>query len=339
MKWAFTKAQRSFSEFQKAWDDINRSRGNHILLDSRFVAPMLKHFGDENVVLAVHNDPSPKAMALLVKNRAGSWSTFQPSQSPLGLIVFGFADHRHEALLHLMRAVPGFALMLGVLQQDPLYTPFPDMSREENVEVLPYIDIPRLQIAGSFEEYWEQRSKNLKHNLDRQSRRLQEQGRRLELIVERDPARMAECIRAYGQLESAGWKAEGGTAIAEDNAQGKFYKDILEDFSSTGEAVVFQLVLDGRVVATDLCLTRAGMLVVLKTTYDESVEKLSPALLMRREIVSVVYRGGDTNVIEFYGKVRNWHMQWTVETRNMFHLNLFRNVPVARTRKILQRWR
>jgi hypothetical protein len=159
------------------------------------------------------------------------------------------------------------------------------------------------------------------------------------LIAESDPARVADCIREYGRLESAGWKAEGGTAVAADNAQGEFYRQVLEDFCSTREGIIFQLLLDGKIVASDLCLIRDGMLVVLKTAYDESVEKLSPALLMRRAILSEVYGARNVKVIEFYGKVRNWHTQWTSETRNMFHVNVFRSASIARTRKFIERWR
>ena len=339
MKWKFSNALSSFEEFRTDWDAINRARDNHILLDSRFVSPLLRHFGDENVKLAVQRENSTHAMALLVKQGMGSWSTFQPSQSPLGLIMFGFKDDQHEGLFDLMRAVPGYPLVFGVLQQDPLYSSFPPASNHSKVEILHYIDIPRLQISGTFEEYWDQRSKNLKHNLERQSRRIKEQGRRVELIAESNPSRVAECIREYGRLESAGWKAKGGTAVAEDNAQGKFYREVLEDFCSTREAVVFQLLLDGKIVASDLCLIRNGMLVVLKTAYDETVEKLSPALLMRRAILNEVYGARNVQVIEFYGKVRSWHTQWTAETRNMFHLNLFRSASIARTRKIFERWR
>src|SRR6476660_3917924 len=120
MKWKFSNALSSFEEFRTDWDAINRSRDNHILLDSRFVSPLLKHFGDENVKLAVQRENSTHAMALLVKQGMGSWSTFQPSQSPLGLIMFGFKDDQHEGLFDLMRAVPGYPLVFGVLQQDPL---------------------------------------------------------------------------------------------------------------------------------------------------------------------------------------------------------------------------
>jgi CelD/BcsL family acetyltransferase involved in cellulose biosynthesis len=339
MNWVFVNALTSFEEFQKDWDAINRSRDNHILLDSRFVVPLLRHFGDKNITLAVHNENSTSAMALLVKQGVASWSTFQPSQSPLGLINFSFKDDQHQYLFDLMRAVPGYALIFGVLQQDPLYSSFPGTSNDSKVEILHYIDIPRLQLLGTFEEYWEQRGKNLKHNLERQNRRIKEAGKTVELIAESDPSRVADCVREYGRLESAGWKAQGGTAISEDNAQGRFYRDILEDFCSTGEAVIFQLRLDGKVVATDLCLLRNGMIVILKTTYDETVERLSPALLMRRAILSELYRTRNIKVIEFYGKVRNWHTQWTSETRDMFHVNVFRNSSVAGMRNIYKRLR
>src|SRR5262249_19454992 len=105
MKWTFANALTSFDQYRAGWDAINRSRDNHILLDSRFVAPLLKHFGDNNVKLAVHQENSTSAMALLVRQGMGSWSTFQPSQSPLGLIMFGFKDERHQSLFDLMRAV------------------------------------------------------------------------------------------------------------------------------------------------------------------------------------------------------------------------------------------
>jgi len=242
-------------------------------------------------------------------------------------------------LRDLMRALPGYPLILGVSQQDPLYSSFPNTSNGANVEILHYIDTPWLRISGTFPEYWDQRGKNLKHNLDRQGRRIKEQGRRLELVAAREPSCMADCLREYSRLESAGWKGKEGTAVDENNVQGKFYRDIFEDFCTTKEAVIFQLLLDGKIVASDLCLIRGGMLVVLKTAYDESTDRLSPSLLMRREILKQFYSDRNIEVVEFYGKLRPWHTQWTAETRKMFHLNVFRNGPVARTRKFLERWR
>lgn len=45
-----------------------------------------------------------------------------------------------------------------------------------------------------------------------------------------DPAGVAAALADYGALESAGWKAGTGTAIHPDNAQGRFYRRMLEAF-------------------------------------------------------------------------------------------------------------
>jgi Acetyltransferase (GNAT) domain len=339
MKWNFYNAIEHFGEFRSDWDALNQTQNkNHILLDSRFVAALTKHFGSPETVLAVSSEGPKKGLALLERNGAGSWATFQPSQSPLGLILLSDKDDRCELLFGLMRALPGYTVLLSVLQQDPPYSPFTQGSEGSNIEILPYMDTPRMQISGTFEDYWGQRSKNLRHNLDRQTRRAKEQGICFELIANTHPEEMADSIREYGRIESAGWKSEGGTAIHESNAQGKFFTDIFEDFARTQEAVVYQLRLNGKVVATDLCLRRDGMLVVLKTTYDETVEKFSPALLMRREITREVFADGEINVVEFYGRLREWHKQWMTDARTMFHINAFRNLYVVHTRRLLKRF-
>jgi len=146
-------------------------------------------------------------------------------------------------------------------------------------------------------------------------------------------------VREFGLLESKGWKGQEGTAIEENNLQGQFYREVLEAFCATGEGLVYQLALDGKVVASDLCLARGGMLVVLKTAYDETIEKVSPALLMRQDILQVLFEEKMIRVVEFYGKVLDWHLKWTDQVRGMYHVNLYRNTLVARLRGLVKRFR
>ena len=81
------------------------------------------------------------------------------------------------------------------------------------------------------------------------------------------------------------------------------------------------------------------MLVVLKTTYDEKIEKLSLALLMRREIIRQLYGTHDARTVEFYGRLLPWHTQWMTDARPMFHINVFRNIYLVRTRTLLNQFR
>jgi len=322
-------------EASREWDSLNLGRSNHLLLDSRFVGPLLRHFGGSEVILGISQESRKPGMALLVKKHLGIWETFQPSQAPMGLVIFGYQDDTGEGLLELTRALPGLPLELAVLQQDPCHTPFPRGLSIPQVQYVDYIHTARLPVNGTFEDYWKTRGTNLRHNLARRRRRMAEQKFDLELKACREPEGVAECIRDYGRLESYGWKGKDGTAVSEDNAQGAFYREVFEAFCESGEGVIYQWRLNGKVAATDLCLERAGMMIVLKTAYDEEMSAQSPALMMREEILQRVFAERSVRVVEFYGRVMDWHTKWCDDVRTMYHVNCFREPWIAQMRNFL----
>ncbi len=69
---------------------------------------------------------------------------------------------------------------------------------------------------------------------------------------------MAAAVEEYGRLETAGWKSGGGTAIAPDNIQGRFYRAMLERFAARGAARVFRYRLGDKTVAVDTASNRAA---------------------------------------------------------------------------------
>jgi hypothetical protein len=323
MAWKFKPAKENFEGTRKDWDALNQARSNHLLLDSKFVSPLLRHFGPGDVTLGFNEGNGKPGMTLLERKRVGIWETFQPSQAPMGLIVFGYQDETGEGLLDLARALPGIPLELAVLQQDPSHTSLPPTQTLPNIERVDYISTPYLPIAGTFEDYWKARGTNLRHNLARRHRRMTEQKISMELKVRRAPEEVAECIREYGRLESKGWKGKDGTAIHESNAQGRFYQEMLENFCAAGEGVIYQWCLDDKVAASDLCLVRDGTMIVLKTAYDEELNQHSPALMMREEIMRQLHEQGAVKVVEFYGRVMEWHTKWCNDVRTMYHVNCF----------------
>jgi GNAT acetyltransferase-like protein len=328
----------AFAEYRALWDRTNGLQDDHPLLDSGFVSLLLKHFGSGATRLAVSTDAPGATLALVQPSGLGTWQTFQPSQAPVGLLVFPSrlgADLRMRELLHQL---PGYAIVLSVLQQDPDFTSLAAEEGQPHVERLDYIQTARLTPSGSFDDYWASRGKNLTHNLSRQRRRLAKQGATLELVSDRDPATVAEAIGEYGRLESLSWKAEHGTAVSPDNPQGLFYRDILEYFCARGEGVIYRLLLDGKTVACDLCIERDGMLVILKTTYDERVSGFSLGLLLHESMFRRVFDEGRIRDIEFYGRVRDWHTKWTDETRRMYHLTLYRHAWMSRARRLIRAW-
>jgi hypothetical protein len=157
------------------------------------------------------------------------------------------------------------------------------------------------------------------------------------LQATRDVAGVLDAIADYGRLEGAGWKARGGSAVSLDNAQGRFYRDMLEGFCRRGAGCIYRYWLGDRLAAMDLCIEHGDTVVVLKTAYDESLpSSLSPALLMREEACRALFAEGRFARIEFYGKVMEWHTRWTDEVRTLYHVNHYRWPALRRLHTLLQ---
>jgi len=339
MSWEFLPAKTHFDSYRNLWDSLNRRQGDHVLLDSDFVSALLRHFGSDGVRIAVNQNSKRLAMALLVSTRWGLWETFQPSQAPIGLIVLGYRDEAMSGLQELTRALPGYALQLAVLQQDPEFSAFPATREHASVEFVNYIRTGSLTLEGDFERYWESRSDDIKKNNTRRRRKLVEQGQLLEFVAHTDRDSVADCIREYGRLESQGWKGQQGTAITADNAQGCFYRDVMETFCGRGEGVIFELRLNNKPIASEIWIGRNGMRVNLKTTYDESLKQVSPGFLMKESLIRWAFSENGWQRLEFYGRVMDWHLKWIDGTRTLYHVNCYRNPWILRARKAVGRFR
>jgi hypothetical protein len=312
-----------FRKLAPTWDALNQQTSNLPFLDSLFIAPLLDVFGKGNEVIALCRSGTELVAAAIVhKVGAGRWETFQPSQLPLGPLLMRPGLDLEALGSTLLTALPGINVSLGLTQLDPLYLARPD--NQGTSETLDYIDTAWVEVTGSFDDYWNARGKNLRQNMRKQRNRLAKEGAETKLETIREAAEIDQVIRDYGTLEAASWKADTGTAITADNDQGRFYATMLKAFCDAGRGVAYRYRLNGQVVAVDLCIEAADMLVILKTTYDASDKSLSPAFLMREEQFAQLWAEGRTKRIEFYGKVMEWHTRWTEQARTLYHATLFR---------------
>lgn len=313
----------TFERHRGIWDELNARSVASPVLDSRFITPLLAHFGTGRETLAHYRSrEGTQAMTILQRPRAGLWTTIQPSQAPLGAWVSDNPTHTSTLALELLNTLPGVPLVLGITQQDPDITVRP--ADTPRARTLDYVRTARITVAGTFGDYWAARGKNLRQNLKRQRNRLSRAGIATRLDVINEPGLIPPAVAEYGRIESSGWKIATGTAIHPENAQGRFYSDMLTDFAQTGSSLIFRYYYNDQVVAMDLCIVGGGALVILKTTYDESQTTTSPAMLMRQESFNHIFERGDIRTIEFYGKVMDWHTKWSSEHRTLYHLNFYR---------------
>ena len=306
------------------WDRLNAERGDLPFLSHRALARALDVFGDGKERLLVGQSGGTSAVMLLLSNVGKlGWQTFQPSQVPLGAWVAEAGLRLEDIARSVMHGPLKLCLTLSVTQIDPRWTLRGEdaaNNRHDN-----YIDTAWVDIVGTFDDYWAARGKNLRQNMRKQRNKLQAESVAVEMRVTRDPAEMPAAIARYGELERSGWKAQHGTAIATDNDQGKFYTGLLSDAAKAGEAVVYEYRFNGKTVASNLCLLRAGTLVILKTTYDESIQNYSPAFLLNQDLIQTLFEQQDVRRLEYYGRVMEWHTRWTDKQRTLYHLTTFRH--------------
>ena len=311
------------SDLAAAWDRLNAAQRNLPFMASAVLAAALESFGngDERLLVGRVCDRIV-AMLILVPRGPWRWETFQPSQLPLGALVAEPSLSLPALASNLLRRCPGFPLALTLTQLDPWL--MPRAVESPTAVSADYIETGWIELEGSFESYWAARGKNLRQNMKKQRAKLADDGIRSEMRVLTDPTDMAAAIERYGALESVGWKAAGGTAIRADNAQGRFYRAAFEAAARRGEAVVFEGLFNDRTVAMNLCLQRDSTLVVLKTTYDESIRNYSPAFLLNQDAVEALFNGGKIRRVEYYGRLMDWHTKWTDNRRTLYHLSGYR---------------
>jgi CelD/BcsL family acetyltransferase involved in cellulose biosynthesis len=338
MNWTLYAAAEpaAFAAFADRWRRLHAASAASPMLDWDFVAPLLAEFGAGGELLACcESGGQVLAMTILAPAGRGAWATFQPAQAPLGLWLQQREQALEPLLRGLVRALPGLPLLLGLTQMDPFLMPRP--ADGGSIRTLNYIDTAHVAVDGAFDVYWEARGKNLRSNLKKQRKRLEREGIVARLQVSRAPEEVAAAVADYGRLESTGWKAGQGTAVHADNAQGRYYRTMLENFCRRGQGSIYRYWFGEKLVAMDLCIEDGGTLIVLKTSYDESVpSSLSPTLLMREEATRALFDAGKIARIEFYGRVMEWHLRWTERVRTMYHVNYYRWPGLRRLHTLLE---
>ncbi|MEC5397278.1 GNAT family N-acetyltransferase [Uliginosibacterium sp. H1] len=323
IRWEFHAAS-AFPTLAGRWDALNQRAGNLPFQDSRFIGPLLKHFGDGKQLIALATDGADTvAGGILQPGGLGRWTSFQPSQMPLGpWLATASAWQDADLLPALARSLPGFCAQLGLTQLDPHILARPEDNA--NHDSLDYIQTAWVDIDSDFDTYWNARGKNLRTNMRKQRTKLETDGVQIGFQTLTATTDMEAALNEYGRLESAGWKAGAGTAVNADNAQGRFYTEMMQAFCADGRGKIWRLMFGDKVVAVDLCIEAGDTLVVLKTAYDPEFKAVSPAFILRQDAFKELFDAGRIRRIEFYGRLMEWHTRWTENSRTLYHHNHYR---------------
>lgn len=321
MSWEVVKLKGSLGEYDNDWWRLNDELyHSHPLFDVRCINLLLEFYSNGEERLCIHRDVNGEVDGLLivVKRKFGIWSLFLPSQLQIApVLVKNTTDLRS-----LFKCLPKYCFILEFLNQDPLYsvvshdTDHLPIIKQYNVTTI------SIDVTGDFESYWQRRSRKLRQNVNRYINRIKREGRELSFvpIIESENENL---VSAYGELESSGWKGKKNTAININNMQGKFYKRLLDSYSTTKGAIVYELYCDKKLIASRLCIKNKGMMVTLKTTYDEAYAKYAPGRILLFYMLKHEFDLNELETIEFYTNATSDQISWSTGQRDIEHVTLF----------------
>ena len=335
MGWKLYKLDSNFGDFANAWDKLNKKLyGNHPLFDSRFVSLLLLYFGSDKEFLCVHTSAGGTidGMILLRERKFGVWALFAPSQAQvIPVLVYDPVILNSE----LFKILPGFAVSLELVNQDPSYT-VSVQSKISPLFIQKHDLTINVSIDGEFEDYWKSRSKNLQKNVKRYLNRISKENKNLRIEAHVTNPALQSAVLRYGKLESKGWKAAEGTAIHPNNKQGKFYLQMLSSFLEKGQAVVYELYLDNELIGSRLCISNDSILIILKTAYDEECSQYAPGRLLLYFLLKREFSEDRVKSIEFYTNATKEQISWSTGQRRVEHLTLYRSPIVLSVFRSLQ---
>lgn len=321
-RWRIKPLNRSLAGCADLWDELNRHiTAGHPLLDSRYLDPLLRHFGDGSEHLCLLEKGGKAQGACILKPaKAGIWTVFFPPLATLGPTIL--ADARH--LSRLAADLPGLAARIDFLGQDPDFSPPLDawpMPCRRHGHALTI----RIALAGGFDAYWQGRSKKLRETLRGRDNRVAKAGLVPRLVLLDRPEDLPAALERFAELEWSGWKGREGSAIGRGNAQGLFYREMLENFAWTGEAMAYELWLGDRLAASQLAIANRHMTVAMKIAYDETLAAFSPGRLLLREFIRDCFVRQPGGTLEGYTHATDDLLAWATHERWIEHICLYRS--------------
>jgi CelD/BcsL family acetyltransferase involved in cellulose biosynthesis len=315
------RGRPAFDALREEWDAL-AARGpvDQPFVAHGWIAAWLEAFAPQAaplVLVARASSGEPLGMAPFLEERSGARvrlvSPVNDHSCRFEWVLGPDASSAVAALWdHLRDQVRWDTLVLRDVQRDgPTSTLLEPLARADRHLTGRWASIssPRLRLGGAPAE--ERTSARFRANLRRRAKRLQEMGalalRRTGLPEEVDGA-----LADFLALEAAGWKGEGGTAIALDPALVRFYGRIARHAAARGALAMRALTLDGRPIAVHFGIIHRGVYHLPKTAYDERLGNVSPGQLLQREVLAECEARG-LAAFDFLGPDMPWKRDWEPE--------------------------
>lgn len=187
--------------------------------------------------------------------------------------------------------------------------------RQISVDVHPRYRIGQVELSGDLDTYLSSRSKNLRRNLRRDARRIEEVGgMTLQWRCEFNAEEIERELRLVFEVEDRSWKQSHGQTVLRMPGMFEFYCRQARQLAEWGMLRIATLELGGQPFAFELGWTAKRAYHSFKVGFDAAYRDYGPGHLLRRAIVERLYQSRDADTIDFQGPMTEALAAWSTRT-------------------------
>jgi len=235
------------------------------------------------------------------------------------------AGDRKEAFLDLLEGLrpnPWDILILGSFTAGETRTMVDALQQQGRFRVIaePYVDSPYLTLSGDWQSFLAERSGNFRSDLKRKEKRAA--AAKMKIRILKEPEEVSEALNAMYAIEKQSWKEGSGTSITTQAHSQRFYDVFLPKAAARGWLHCVLLELGGMPAAFDMGILHGGKYYMLKTSYAQAWQDVSPGFVLRARVIEQLY-GMGVSEHDFLGDPEPWKLRWTGELRKHWNLYLY----------------
>jgi CelD/BcsL family acetyltransferase involved in cellulose biosynthesis len=198
------------------------------------------------------------------------------------------------------------------------------------LQTLPSDQSPWLPLEGSWEALLASKNKKFRYKV-RHRRDLLDKNGPWELRWYEDGSRLAELLEAILKIEAVSWKAAEGVDIPSRPHEVEYHRQLLP-LLARQEALLANVIYIGtQPAAYCLCCRDGEWIGNLKTSFDQSLEKLSPGAVVIDASIERAFALG-AREFDFLGNAGSHKAAWTSNVRA--HADYFMFAPRLKARLI-----
>jgi CelD/BcsL family acetyltransferase involved in cellulose biosynthesis len=301
------KSRGELERVRSAWDALARSP----IQTLDWIESWLDTLGRDWSIHVVHT-PGAIAPLAVAPGAAGRLEVMSVSDLAEPLDLLGESD----ALAELGRALIGLRRPF-LLRRVPLGSPAAAAIGDAGgrfAVVRPAVAYTVAQLDSTWVDPLSKLSSGRRSDLRRKRRRADQLG---EVTIESSSPGADEADAVFDDfvaVEGRSWKAQAGTALANDEPRAAFYRRYVRTAAAAGLLRVSRLAIDGRTAAAELSVDFRNRRWTLKIGFDAEFARASPGMLVTCASLADAAQSG-LDSYEFLGGVEDWTTVWSDDLR------------------------